>query len=80
MFVARTLQALGACVGSVVPRAMIRDKLSPADGKYAFFDGTGDGTCTDISTVTGAVLLKISDWRLLFWILAGFGVVILLIN
>lgn len=81
MFVARTLQALGACVGSVVPRAMIRDKLSPQQMAKAFsLMVLVMGLAPILAPSLGAVLLKISDWRLLFWILAGFGVVILLIT
>ena len=36
LFVSRTLQALGACVGTVVSRAMIRDSLHPKQMAKAF--------------------------------------------
>lgn len=36
LFAARTMQALGACVGSVVTQAMIRDRMPPMQMAKAF--------------------------------------------
>ncbi|ELA08945.1 major facilitator superfamily multi-drug efflux pump [Moraxella macacae 0408225] len=75
LFIARTVQALGACVGSVVARAMIRDKLHPTEMAKAFSLMTlVMGIAPILAPSLGALLLKIANWRMIFWFLAGFGV------
>nr|WP_315041266.1 multidrug effflux MFS transporter [uncultured Moraxella sp.] len=81
LFVARTVQALGACVGSVVTRAMIRDTLHPKEMAKAFSLMTlVMGIAPILAPSLGALLLKISDWRTIFWFLAGFGVLNIVIT
>ncbi|WP_394262091.1 multidrug effflux MFS transporter [Moraxella boevrei] len=75
LFVARTVQALGACVGAVVTRAMIRDRLHPKEMAKAFSLMTlVMGLAPILAPSLGALLLKIADWRVIFLFLAGFGV------
>lgn len=81
MFAARTAQALGACVGSVVPRAMIRDRLSPKQMAKAFsLMVLVMGLAPILAPSLGALLLKVADWRDIFWFLAGFGVLNLVLT
>lgn len=74
LFVARTVQALGACVGSVVTRAMIRDRMPPTQMAKAFSLMTlVMGIAPILAPSLGALLLKFADWRVIFWFLAGMG-------
>lgn len=81
LFVARTVQALGACVGTVVPRAMIRDRLAPKQMLKAFsLMALVMGLAPILAPSLGAMLLQVADWRVIFWFLAGFGLLNLLIT
>lgn len=74
LFVARMVQALGACVGSVVTRAMIRDRMPPTQMAKAFSLMTlVMGIAPILAPSLGALLLKFADWRVIFWFLAGMG-------
>ena len=74
LFVSRTLQALGACVGSVVTRAMIRDRLHPKQMAKAFsLMVLVMGIAPILAPSLGSLLLKVASWRVIFWFLAGFG-------
>ncbi|WP_290000390.1 multidrug effflux MFS transporter [Faucicola atlantae] len=80
LFAGRTLQALGACVGSVVVRAMIRDCLNPTQMAKAFSLMTlVMGIAPILAPSLGSLLLQISSWRAIFWFLAGFGVLSLML-
>lgn len=75
LFAARTVQALGACVGTVVTRAMIRDRLSPNQMAKAFsLMVLVMGAAPILAPSLGALMLKFMEWRVIFWFLAGFGV------
>lgn len=81
LFVARTVQALGACVGSVVTRAMIRDRMPPMQMAKAFSLMTlVMGIAPILAPSFGAFLLKFADWRMIFWFLAGMGVLNIVIT
>lgn len=74
LFIARMVQALGACVGSVIPRAMIRDQLPPLQMAKAFsLMVLVMGLAPILAPSLGALLLKMGDWRLIFWFLAIMG-------
>lgn len=74
LFAGRTLQALGACVGAVVIRAMIRDRLNPTQMAKAFSLMTlVMGIAPILAPSLGNLLLQVSSWRSIFWFLAGFG-------
>lgn len=74
LFVARTMQALGACVTGVVTRASIRDTLTPIQSARAFsLMMLVMGAAPILAPSLGAFMLKIGDWRILFWFLAGYG-------
>lgn len=81
LFVARTAQALGACVGGVVTRAMIRDRLHPQQMAKAFsLMVLVMGIAPILAPALGALLLKVAEWRVIFWFLAGFGVLNIIIT
>ncbi|MDO4897498.1 MAG: multidrug effflux MFS transporter [Moraxella sp.] len=75
LFVARTVQALGACVTAVVTRACIRDTLTPVQSARAFsLMVLVMGIAPILAPSLGAVILKLGDWHGLFWFLASYGV------
>lgn len=81
LFVARTLQALGACVTAVVTRAAIRDTLSPVQGAKAFsLMVLVMGLAPILAPTLGALILSFADWHALFWFLAGYGVLNLILT
>lgn len=75
LFVFRTLQALGACVTAVVTRAAIRDVLTPVQMVKAFgLMMLVMGVAPILAPSLGAAMLRFFEWRVLFWFLAGYGV------
>lgn len=75
LFIARTMQALGACVTAVVTRASIRDTLTPVQSARAFsLMILVMGLAPILAPSLGALMLKVGDWRILFWCLALYGV------
>ncbi|MEC7118387.1 MAG: multidrug effflux MFS transporter [Pseudomonadota bacterium] len=80
LLAARTLQALGGCVGVVVARSAIRDCLSPADSSRAYaMLLLVMGVAPILAPMLGAGLLALSSWNSLFWVLALIGSVCLLL-
>ena len=81
LFAARTLQALGACVGAVVTRAAIRDTLPTKQMAKAFsIMVLVMGLAPILAPSLGAAFLRFFDWHVIFWFLAGFGVLNLLLT
>ena len=81
LLVARTMQALGACVGSVVTRAMIRDRLHPKQMAKAFsLMVLVMGIAPILAPSLGSLVLKMASWRVIFWFLAGFGVLTMVLT
>ena len=75
LFIARTLQALGACVTTVVTRAAIRDTLNPVQSARAFsLMVLVMGVAPILAPSWGALVLKVADWHGMLWVLASFGV------
>lgn len=75
LFVARTVQALGACVTAVVTRACIRDTMNPVQGAKAFsMMILVMGLAPILAPSLGALILQVADWRVLFWFLVAYGV------
>lgn len=74
LFVGRTVQALGACVGSVVTRAAIRDRLTARQTAKAFsIMILVMGIAPILAPSLGALFLRFFDWHSIFWFLAAFG-------
>lgn len=71
---ARILQALGGCVGVVIARAAIRDRLDMQGSAQAFSSMMiVMGLAPIIAPVFGAWILKFFTWHAIFVILAGVG-------
>lgn len=75
LFAGRTLQALGACVTGVVTRAATRDVMTPVQMAKAFsLMVLVMGIAPILAPSLGALLLRFFEWRALFWVLAGYGI------
>lgn len=74
LFAGRTVQALGACVGAVVTRAAIRDRLTARQTAKAFsIMILVMGLAPILAPSLGALFLRFFDWHAIFWFLAAFG-------
>ncbi|MBO1530298.1 multidrug effflux MFS transporter [Psychrobacter sp. F1192] len=81
LFVGRTFQALGACVGAVVTRAAIRDRLTAKQTAKAFsIMILVMGLAPILAPSLGALFLRFFDWHSIFWFLTAFGVLNLLLT
>ena len=81
LFVGRTMQALGACVGAVVTRAAIRDRLTAKQTAKAFsIMILVMGLAPILAPSLGALFLQFFDWHSIFWFLAAFGALNLLLT
>ncbi|WLP95792.1 multidrug effflux MFS transporter [Psychrobacter sp. M13] len=81
LFAGRTVQALGACVGAVVTRAAIRDRLTARQTAKAFsIMILVMGLAPILAPSLGAVFLRFFDWHSIFWFLAAFGALNLLLT
>lgn len=81
LFAGRTLQALGACVGAVVTRAAIRDRLTARQTAKAFsIMILVMGLAPILAPSLGALFLRFFSWHSIFWFLAAFGVLNLLLT
>lgn len=72
----RGIQALGACAGGVVSRAIVRDRCTPVETAQAFsLLLLVMGLAPILSPSLGGVLLLWFDWRALFVVLVAVGVI-----
>lgn len=71
---ARFVQAVGACAGAVVGRAMVRDLFEPDDTVRVFSTlMLVMGVAPILAPLVGGYLLVGFGWRAIFWTLALFG-------
>ncbi|MGX5696619.1 multidrug effflux MFS transporter [Agromyces soli] len=75
----RLLQGFGAAAGGVVAMAMVRDLFGGKPlvrmlSRLALVNGLAPV----LAPVIGSQLLQVMDWRGVFWVLAGYGVVVVL--
>lgn len=81
LFAGRTMQALGACVGAVVTRAAIRDRLTAKQTAKAFsIMILVIGLAPILAPSLGALFLQFFNWHSIFWFLAAFGTLNLLLT
>lgn len=81
LLVARLLQALGACATMVSVRAAVRDTFDAIESARFFSLLTlVAGLAPLIAPIIGAVIVQFGDWRQIFWVLAGFGAVLLALS
>ena len=75
----RFLEAIGACAGAVVARAVVSDLFVGQEAARIFTAlMVVMGLAPIIAPLIGGYLLLWFDWQVIFWVLAAFGVVCLL--
>jgi DHA1 family bicyclomycin/chloramphenicol resistance-like MFS transporter len=81
MLVYRALQGLSAGVGLIVGRAVVRDCLEGDDAQRLMSQiSMIFGIAPAIAPVIGGWILGFSDWHGIFWFLAGFGVLLMVLT
>lgn len=79
LLAARFVQALGACVGPVVGRAIVRDRYPPREaGRILGYMASAMALAPLIGPFIGAWLALAFGWRSNFWCLALYGALVLL--
>lgn len=79
LLVARLLQAFGACSAMVSGRAVVRDLLDATESaKFFSLLALIGGMAPVLAPLIGAVLIQFGDWRLIFWVMAGFAALLFL--
>ncbi len=73
----RFVQALGACAGGVVSRAVIRDRFNHTEtARMLSLMMLIMGLAPILAPLLGGALLGIGGWRLNFWFMTSFGVAV----
>ena len=73
----RFVQALGACAGGVVSRAVIRDRFTHSEtARMLSLMMLIMGLAPILAPLLGGALLGLGGWRLNFWFMASFGVIV----
>ncbi|MBI1198416.1 MAG: Bcr/CflA family efflux MFS transporter [Phenylobacterium sp.] len=73
----RFIQALGACAGGVVSRAVVRDRFDHTEtARVLSLMMLIMGLAPILAPLLGAALLAFGGWRLNFWFMTAFGVAI----
>jgi len=74
---ARVVQALGGCAGSVVARAIVRDRFSASEtARMLSLMMLIMGVAPILAPLLGGVLVTLWGWQACFWALALFGVAV----
>jgi MFS transporter, DHA1 family, multidrug resistance protein len=74
----RAVQGVSAGAGQIVSRAMVRDVFSDAQAQRTMSHiAMIFAIAPALAPIVGGWLLGFGSWRLIFWFLAGFGVVLL---
>jgi DHA1 family bicyclomycin/chloramphenicol resistance-like MFS transporter len=77
LLAARFIQALGACAGAVVSRAIVRDTFDHTEtARTLSLMMLIMGLAPILAPLLGAALLAFGGWRLNFWFMAAFGIVV----
>ena len=73
----RFIQALGACAGGVVARAVVRDRFNHTEtARMLSLLMLIMGLAPILAPLLGGALLGLGGWRLNFWFMASFGVAV----
>jgi len=79
LIAARLFQAIGASVGIVVTRAIIRDRFgATGSARYMAYLGMAAGLTPALSPTVGGIVQVSAGWRGVFHTMSGLGVVALL--
>jgi DHA1 family bicyclomycin/chloramphenicol resistance-like MFS transporter len=77
LLVARFIQALGACAGGVVSRAVVRDRFNHTEtARMLSLMMLIMGLAPILAPLLGSALLVLGGWRLNFWFMTAFGIAI----
>src|SRR5207237_5002514 len=77
LVVGRFVQALGACAGGVVARAVVRDRFGHTEtARMLSLMMLIMGLAPILAPLLGGLLLKFGGWRWNFWFMAIFGVAV----
>ncbi len=77
LLAARFVQALGACAGGVVSRAIIRDRFDHTEtARMLSLMMLIMGLAPILAPILGSVLLAFGGWQWNFWFMTAFGVAI----
>lgn len=77
LLLGRFVQALGACAGGVVSRAVIRDQFNHTEtARVLSLMMLIMGLAPILAPLLGSTLLLFGGWRLNFWFMAAFGVAV----
>ncbi|MGK9169419.1 multidrug effflux MFS transporter [Inquilinus limosus] len=78
LILCRFLQALGACCGPVLGRAVVRDLYGPdRAARILAYMSMAMALAPAIGPIIGGVLQEAFGWRANFWVLVGFGALML---
>jgi MFS transporter, DHA1 family, multidrug resistance protein len=78
LILCRFLQALGACCGPVLGRAVVRDLYGPErSARILAYMSMSMALAPAIGPIIGGVLQQEFGWQATFWLLVGFGVLML---
>ena len=81
LIVMRFFQAMGACIGVVVPRAIVRDIFSPQESARIYSHlMLVMGLAPILAPMIGSFVLVIFGWQAIFALLASFGVICLVVS
>lgn len=79
LIVLRFLQALGACAGAVISRAVVRDLFGHRESARIFSALLlVMGIAPIVAPLAGGFLVKYAAWPVIFWICAGFAALTLI--
>lgn len=79
LLAARLLQAFGACSVMVAGRAIVRDMLDETESARFFsLLALIGGLAPVLAPLIGAAVIAVADWRAIFWVMAGFGTIMVL--
>lgn len=77
LLVGRFVQALGACAGGVVSRAVVRDRFGHTEtARMLSLMMLIMGLAPILAPLLGGALLSFGGWRLNFWFMTAFGVAV----
>ncbi len=77
LVVGRFVQALGACAGGVVARAVVRDRFDHTEtARMLSLLMLIMGLAPILAPLGGGLLLAFGGWRTIFWFMAAFGVAV----
>lgn len=79
LILARLFQAMGACAGAVIGRAVVRDIYATDSARILAYMATAMAVAPMVAPIIGGYLLVWHDWRAIFLVLIVFGFTLLVL-